>query len=239
LAIRLYSKIRNYENKIPVGTNEKTRSINDIQKDTKTHGNVSIYSAQWYLDKAKDFEDIAQYDRALKDYDKAIEKEPYNFVPIYNKALLLERIEKFNEALEAIEQAIDLEPNNADIWYHKAYILEKLEKYEDAIKALNIDLRIDPKDVKSWTSKTNLLQKLGRYNDAIECIDNILRNDPKNEDALNKRNIIQEEIDKRSNEPKETIQDTNAEDVQVLDRKCNALYHQGKYQEAIECYDKV
>jgi tetratricopeptide (TPR) repeat protein len=55
------------------------------------------------LDKAKDFEDLGEYDRALQQYEKVIEKFPDNFLPLCNKALFLESIERFEKALEVIK----------------------------------------------------------------------------------------------------------------------------------------
>jgi tetratricopeptide (TPR) repeat protein len=163
---------------------------------TKTGSEFSSHLNQWYIDKAKDFEYLGQDDRALKHYEKAIEKEPYNFLPRYSKALFLERIEKFNEALEAIDQAIDIEPKNTDVWYHKACILEKLEKYEEALKALDIDLKLDSKDVKSWTNKAKLLEQMERYDDALQAIDEIANIDSTNIDVFKKKGKILQKLNR-------------------------------------------
>ncbi|MGH9981264.1 MAG: toll/interleukin-1 receptor domain-containing protein [Nitrososphaeraceae archaeon] len=152
---------------------------------------VEEESSQLYLDKAKDFEDIGQYDRALRQYEKSIEKEPYNFQAIYSKALFLERIEKLEEALETIEQAIDIEPIKTDVWYHKASILEKMERYEEAKKALDIDLKLDSNDVKKWTSKAKLLEKIGKFDEAIQCYDRVLMLNPNNDNIAKKNKILE------------------------------------------------
>ena len=86
LALNLYPKIKNYSNK----DNEKPSFVNpqktiQDRNGTKIGSEYSSHSSQWYIDNAKAFEDLGQYDRALKHYEKAIEKEPYNFVPVYSK----------------------------------------------------------------------------------------------------------------------------------------------------------
>jgi tetratricopeptide (TPR) repeat protein len=208
---------------------------------TKIGGKFSYHSDQWYIDKAKDFEYLGQYDRALKQYEKAIEKEPFNFLAVYSKALFLERIEKFNEALVTIEQAIDIQPKNTDVWYHKACILEKLQKYEDAINALNIDLKLDSKDVKSWISKANLLEQMERYEEEIEAIDEIIKIDSNNIDALEKKGKILEKLKHYEDAINcyDHILEMQPNTHAILIRKGHVLQKLDKYQEAIECYDNV
>jgi tetratricopeptide (TPR) repeat protein len=94
LALHLYPKIINYENKKLIDTNEKTIRIKDSQKERKIQDDVFTHSAQWYLDKAKDFEELRQYEKALEQYEKALEKEPGNFVARCNRDIVLEAIKK-------------------------------------------------------------------------------------------------------------------------------------------------
>ncbi len=171
LARELYSMIERDENKISLNMNVESSS----------------HLIQQYLDKARDFEDIKSYDKALEQYVRAIENEPSNFLAIYSKSLLLYRIGRFNESLEAIEHAIALRPKNTDVWYHKACILEKLERYEESLEALRVDLRIDPKDINSWMGKAKILDKMQKYEEELEVLDELISIDSTNIDALEKK----------------------------------------------------
>ena len=85
-----------------------------------------------------------QYERAIEDYNKAIELNP-NFANAYkchgDAYYLLEQyeraIEDYNKAIEDYNKAIELNPNFADAykWRGDAYYL--LEQYERAIEDLS------------------------------------------------------------------------------------------------------
>jgi tetratricopeptide (TPR) repeat protein len=209
--------------------------------DTTTRGEIFADSYQRHLDIAKDFEDIGEYNRSLKQYEKVIEKFPDTFLLIYKKALFLERIKRYEEALTAIEQAIDIEPKNPDVWYHKGSILEKMKRYEEALTAINIDLRIDLNDVKSWTNKLRLLEQMERYEEALKTIDEILKIDSYNINALERKAKINEKS-KRYNVAKDyfdCILDLQPNNLSILTNKARVLQKLGEYQEAIEIYDKI
>ena len=235
-------------NKPPTGSN-----------GTKTGSGSSSHSIQWYLEKAKVFERLRQYQRALSNYDQAIKLDPDNFEALFPKVLLLYKMEKFDEALHTIEKAIDLQPENLDIWYHKGVILEKLERYEEALFALDTDLLIDDKDVKSWTDKANILIRLERYKEALEAFDEILKLDPDNTEAKQNKELGTKELKKQEfssliNEIKSQIQKKDYS--KVIDRcdkaneiypdnyypylyKGNSFYELEQYEDAVEYYNKV
>ena len=199
----LDSKIEIINNQINTFNEEKIEAkIDDSSVGSTKHNSRNYNSAESLIDKAKDFEDIGEYDRVLKQYEKVLEKEPDNFKAIYNKVIILERIKRFSKALVTIENAIDIEPKNTDVWYHKACILEKLERYDEALEAFNTDLYLDDRDIRSWTGKANILPNLEEYEEAIGCYTYILKLDSRNTDALNKRKIVQKQLEESSEKQK-------------------------------------
>ena len=267
---RLDDLIQELDYKIDLEIKDQGKTSNEVKTETNKDENYSpvlenqsiakTTSIQEYIKKAKVFQRLKQYQKALKNYNEAIKLELDNFEAHFNKAQLLYNIGDFINALATIEKAIDLQPENADVWYHKGIILEKLEKYEEAIDVFNTDLYIDDKDVNSWTAKANILVKLERYEEAISCYNKVLEINP-----YNKESIKNKEIAKAANIKKQKyvsiikeikIFDINKDYSKVFNLseqalelepgntlsylyKGHALNELKKYKEAIQCYDKV
>ena len=101
---------------------------------------IPFQSAEWFIERGEKFENLEDYDNAIKMYDKAIEKERDNFSIYLKKSLLLGQILNYEEALRVLDDALFIQPDNSDVWYYKGFFLEKLGKDEDAIKALDIEI---------------------------------------------------------------------------------------------------
>ncbi|HSF49927.1 MAG TPA: toll/interleukin-1 receptor domain-containing protein, partial [Nitrososphaeraceae archaeon] len=108
---------------------------------------IPFQSAEWFIERGEKFENLEDYDNAIKMYDKAIEKESDNFSIYLKKSLLLGKILNYEKALQVLDDAIIIQPDHSDVWYYKGFFLEKLGKDEAALKVLERDLRIDPKDI--------------------------------------------------------------------------------------------
>ncbi|HSF49806.1 MAG TPA: tetratricopeptide repeat protein, partial [Nitrososphaeraceae archaeon] len=247
LVRKLYSKIKNYDTSANTKINDSNSLLNPLYgneylaKADSPAITSAAHSSQKYLDKAKEWENVDENEKALKQYENAIKEEPENFLVRCELSFFLERIGKTNEALEAIEQAIDLKPTNSEVWYHKARILEKLEKYEEAIVALTKDLKLDSKDIKSWTSKAKLLVKMEKYEEALDAIYEITNIDSANIDAFEKKGKILEQLKqyKEAINCYDKILEIQPDNHAILISKGHVLQKLDKYQEAIECYDKV
>ena len=95
--------------------------------------------AEIYHNRGYTYEILEQYESALKDYDKAIELEPYKAFYLFNRAFLYQSQEKNIEAIKDYDMVILFEPENAKALTNRGeahYALGNKEKaYADFIKA--------------------------------------------------------------------------------------------------------
>ena len=161
---------------------------------------------------------------------------------------------KYEEALEAFNKALEIDPVYTEAWNNKGMTLTGLGRYEEAIVCFNMSLAIDSRDVVTWNNKGSALRDLGRYEEAIECYDKALviylqfapaRNNKEDILTLHKPRICGSFgrssgvynaalVEAMNNELEEDPLDFTAWSV-----KGRVLAGFGRYEEAIECFDKA
>ncbi|CAD8148198.1 unnamed protein product [Paramecium pentaurelia] len=143
-----------------------------------------------------------------------------------------------NIKIEEINQEINdnMQQNNQDpqIMIDKGQQLSKLQKYEEAIECFDKAILMDSKLLSPYLNKGQTLKRLKKYQEAIECYDKAIQINPKSSPAWNNKgnwlSIILFNKIQRS--------------IIVLRKsnwlnKGNSLKRLNKYEDAIECFDKV
>ncbi len=171
------------------------------------------YSDVWYS-RGNILCELGRHEEANLSYDRAFEMEPdYYYWQIRGNNL--EKIGRYQEAVISYDRALEVKPNDYFIWYLRGNALGKLGKYEEAItsydKILEIDIdkrftEINHEDVEIEEMRSdyyiasvfrgNALEKLDKYEEAIASYDRALEFDPDNPEAIEKRQIIVDKIDK-------------------------------------------
>jgi len=140
---------------------------------------------------------------------------------------------KYDASLQAFDRAIALDPENADAWYNKGVVLYYQGRLDDSLLAFNKSIEIDPLDADSWYNKGSVLKELDRTTAA--------------ENAFAKASELDafaesHEMGSADRDPpspiNSTADETGAETSENWLSRGNSLYNQGKYEEAIQAYDK-
>jgi tetratricopeptide (TPR) repeat protein len=177
--------------------------------------------------------DQGKYNEAIKAYNEAIRLNPNLAVAWYNKATILGRdLGKYDEAIKAYDEAIRLDPNYFAVaaWYNKGITLGIQGKYDEAIKCYEEAIRLDPNLEAAWINKGNALDAQGKYDEAIKAHDEAIRLDPNDAAAwIGKGNAL--------------LNQGTYNDIKVSSafpsNFWQEIYAQGKYDEAIKCYDEA
>lgn len=76
-----------------------------------------------------------QFDKALNEFDKAIEFDPEQYDAYQDKAVTFRLMGRFQDSVNACKQTIDLFPNMAKSHCSLGWAYEKLQRFDNAIKS--------------------------------------------------------------------------------------------------------
>ncbi len=157
---------------------------------------ADLDDAQAYLDRAQAWERLKKFDKALADYEKAVELEPDN--PEYFKELgrayytqaspdgWAPRAKDATEQAErAFSKAIKLDPNDAGAYVQRAQAYESLHKFEQALVDYEKAVELEPENAQRHSTLAYFLAGVtpATFRDhdrALHHAKEAIRLDPKN-----------------------------------------------------------
>ncbi len=80
------------------------------------------------------YDEMDSYNKAVKDYKKAVELNPKQAWALYDWAFVCYVQDKTEEGLELVDQAISVKQDETDFYYLRANLFIDLEKYDSAFK---------------------------------------------------------------------------------------------------------
>jgi len=114
------------------------------------HVTISKDTTLTYQYIADCWEQLNNYDLAIRFYQLTIERAPKHADAWYGLGTSLMETGNFDGGLQALDQAISINPLNADYWFAHARGLFELEKAEDAARSLENGLNLDPNELTGW-----------------------------------------------------------------------------------------
>ena len=104
--------------------------------------------------------DLKQYEKALKEYDRAIAVAPEYAAAWYNKGEVLLKLGRYKEAISATQQVLKLASDNYLAWRQICQAKYKLKQYQDAKAHCQESLYINPDDKTTQILLDNINEKL-------------------------------------------------------------------------------
>ena len=183
------------ENYFPVS---KLRVMDVLFTPTPCQPPLKTYKQ--YFDRGVSNNNSKQYIKAIEDFTKAIELNPYRADTYFNRGLVYQGLEQYalgleqyTNAIEDFTKAIELYPDRADAYFNRGLVYQGLEQYIKAINDYTKAIRLNPYDTATYNNRGYSYYNLGQYEEALKNYAKAIKLDPTNQTALNNRKILLEE----------------------------------------------
>jgi len=127
-----------------------------------------------YVNRGAAFQKNRLFDKAVADYETAIDLDPSDYRAHISLGAVLEHLGQFDRAKEAFEKAIDLNSSSPEAFQNRGILLEKMGRLDDAIADYTRAVALQPDYYEAYNNrgliyaKTNQLEKaIADYNEAI------------------------------------------------------------------------
>jgi len=162
---------------------------------------------------ADEFFNAGNFEKALSEYKKIIEKNPQNWQAYIRIGDCFLNMNNFEPALDAYKKAVILNPNLNNIKENIKQIQLKISQkyvsekdYKSALKILNNIIKTDPNNIDANYQLGILYKENNRPEKAKEYFDKIIKTNPDNKKALDELKLLsvkEDEAEKYFKEGKE------------------------------------
>ncbi|MFF3129129.1 tetratricopeptide repeat protein [Streptomyces sp. NPDC057908] len=121
-----------------------------------------------------------QFDRALADYDRALELDPDNAWTMANRSRAHHGLGQFGRALADLDRAMELDPDNAETVANRGGTHELMGQFDRACADYDRALELDPDDVWAMTNRGVTHWLMGQFDRALADLDRAMELDPDN-----------------------------------------------------------
>lgn len=153
------------------------------------HNNEKVFFDENTFSQLIDYyEDISNFEIALRVTELAIEQYPYSPIYLIKKAQFLFDLRQFDQALIELEQALVLDPLEITAILLKADIFTWLGNYTEAIQIIEEFITIsDKEDIPDlYLELADIYEEWGKYDEVFNCMKKTLNINFDNQEALNR-----------------------------------------------------
>jgi tetratricopeptide (TPR) repeat protein len=126
-------------------------------------------------------------DRAIRDFDEAIQLKPRNHVLLYNRGFAYSNQSDYDRAIQDYDEAISLYPKYTIAFNDRGNAYYRKGDYDKAIRGYDDAIRLDPRNAIAYANRANAYRMKADYDRAIRDFDESIRLDPKDSGALRGR----------------------------------------------------
>jgi len=112
----------------------------------------------------------SQYDRAIADFDQAIQLDPNSTFALNNRGTAYARKGRFDRAIADFDQAIRLNTNYAITYINRGSAFARKGQYDRAIEDFDQALRLDPNDASAIANRKMAMQLKGSSAGAVSGV---------------------------------------------------------------------
>ena len=142
------------ENYFPVS---KLRVMDVLFTPTPCQPPLKTYKQ--YFDRGVSNNNSKQYIKAIEDFTKAIELNPYRADTYFNRGLVYQGLEQYIKAINDYTKAIRLNPYDTATYNNRGYSYYNLGQYEEALKNYAKAIKLDPTNQTALNNRKILLEE--------------------------------------------------------------------------------
>ncbi|MGB7000555.1 MAG: tetratricopeptide repeat protein, partial [Halobacteriota archaeon] len=147
-------------------------------------------SISWgYSLRAQALVGLKQFDKAVENFNEAIEHNPKNDDAYKRRGDAYRRLEQYERAIEDYNMAIELNPNYAAAHNNRGIAFRKLNQLERAIEDYNMAIELNPEHALAYHNRGLAYRRLEQYERAIEDYNMAIELNPEYTDAYINRGI--------------------------------------------------
>jgi len=143
-------------------------------KKKLTHNNHKAW-----LEQGNKLFDSEHYEKAMADYDKAIQIKPDYYEAWFNRGLVLYELGHYQETLASYDKAIQFKPDYYNAWFNRAALLaNEFNHYKKALVNYDFVIQLKPDSYLAWSYRGRALVELGDYEEALASYDKAIQLEP-------------------------------------------------------------
>jgi len=141
--------------------------------------------ARFYHNWGDDHYRKGEYDRAISNYNKALEIDPRNDAVYLNRGNAYARKGQYDQAISDYGKALEIDPKKEAVYFFRGNANFNKKEYDQAISDYSKALEINPRHALVYFNRGVAHGKKGQYDQAISDYNKALEIDPKHFRACN------------------------------------------------------
>ena len=135
----------------------------------KNYLNLKGRNYEYFFNRAQDKFELADYEEAILDYNKALELSPTEICLVYSMRGNAKRnLGDFDGAISDQNKALDFDPLYADGYFNRGIAKFKKGDFDGAIQDYSQVLKINPKDSDAFFNRANVKKEIRDMKGACE-----------------------------------------------------------------------
>ena len=140
-----------------------------ISLKDKNDINLKTRNYEYFFNRAQDKFELADYEEAILDYNKALELSPTEICLVYSMRGNAKRnLGDLDGAISDQNKALDFDPLYADGYFNRGIAKFKKRDFDGAIEDYSRVLKINPKDSDAFFNRANVKKEIGDIKNACE-----------------------------------------------------------------------
>ena len=140
-----------------------------ISLKDKNDLNLKARNYEYFFNRAQDKFELADYEEAILDYNKALELSPTEICLVYSMRGNAKRnLGDFDGAISDQNKALDFDPLYADGYFNRGSAKYKMGDFAGAIEDYTQVIKINPKDSDAFFNRANIKKEIGEMRGACE-----------------------------------------------------------------------